>query len=555
MDVWNMLLELLVLLGAAFILGAGAERLRQNAIVGYLLAGALVGPHAFNLVSSSKEVGYIAELGVSLLLFGIGTEFSFSRLRRLGSAALWGGMLQVTATMAAGAALAFALGYGASVSVVVGAVVALSSTACVLRLLTERAEIDSVHGRYALGILLFQDIAVVPLVLLITLLGQGGGAAEAVRFLGRTLAAAAAMGAAFYVLFYKLTPRLLLRPELRRNQELSVLLAVLVGVGATWVAHEAGLSPALGAFLAGMLLAESPFATQVRAGVSGLKAVFLVLFFSSVGMYADPAWIASNARLVGAGIVVVVVGKTLITTGVLRIFGAAPVHAAAAGIALGQVGEFSFVLATVAAGAGLLEGDLFSLVLSVTLGTLFMASYQVVFATPVARRLCAVFARRGAAGAFEDAPHSHGERPVLIVGYGPAGMRVARALMAESIPVEVLDLNASSLERARAEGMHAHVGDAAQPEVLEHAGVRSMRAVVVTVPDTRAAASVIERVRVLAPDVPIIARARYNLHIPELKRSGADIVVDEEGEVGSRLAEQTLANIDPLNPPAGAPAE
>ena len=543
MDVWHILLELIILLGAAFVLGAAAERLKQSAIIGYLAAGALVGPHAFNLISSAKQVSYIAELGVSLLLFSIGLEFSFSRLRRLGPAALGGGVLQVAGTMAAGAGLAMAAGLRTPVALTIGAVLALSSTACVLRVLADRAEIDSVHGRYALGILLFQDISVVPLILLITLLGQGGDAAEAVRFLGRTAAAVAVLGAGFYLVFFLITPRLLLRPELKRNQELSVLLAVLTGVGASWAAHAMGVSPALGAFLAGMLLAESPFAMQVRAGMSGLKAIFMVLFFGSVGMVADPAWIAANAPAVLGGVAAVVLLKTVITTLVLRLFRAAPVHALAAGVSLGQVGEFSFVLATAAAGAGLLGGDLFALVLSVTVGTLFLASYQVTWALPLARRMCSLISR-GPAVAESTAPHSQNAAPVLIVGFGPAGRRLAEMLMQQDLPLEVLELNAAALARARDAGIHAHIGDASHPEILDHAGVRHARAVVITIPDTRAVAQITERVRIMAPDVPVIVRARYNMHIPELKSSGAHVVVDEEWEVGHSLAQQTLSALD-----------
>lgn len=538
MDAWGILLELLILLGAAFVLGATAERLRQNAIIGYLIAGALAGPHALNLITGAKQLGYISELGVSLLLFSIGLEFSFSRLKRLGPAALGGGAVQVCATMAAGTALALAFGTGLPAALTLGAMAALSSTACVLRVLADRAEIDSVHGRYALGILLFQDVAVVPLMLMVTILGQGGDAADAARFLGRSLAAAAGLGAGFYVLFFLITPRILLRPELKRNQELSVLLAVLMGVGAAWAAHAAGLSPALGAFLAGMLLAESPFAMQVRAGASGLKAVFIVLFFSSVGMYADPAWIAANAPLVLAGVIAVAAGKTVITALTLRLFGAARVHAAAAGLALGQVGEFSFMLATVAASTGLLQGDLFSMALAVTVGTLFLASYQVSLAVPLARRACALLGWDSPATDGRG-DHGHDKSPVLVIGYGPAGRCVAEQLHRLSEPVEVLDLNAASLARAHDEGIHTHIGDASHPDILEHAGVRRARAVVVTIPDTRAARHIIERVRILAPDALIIARARYNMHIQDLLDSGAHLAVDEEWEVGRRLAEQT----------------
>jgi len=542
LDIWEILLELLILLGAAFLLGSIAERFRQNAIVGYLAAGAIVGPHALNVITSAKEVGYIAELGVSLLLFSIGLEFSFARLKRLGSAALGGGAIQVGATILVVTALSKAFGLGGKEAVAMGAVVALSSTACVLRVLADRAEMDSMHGRYALGILLFQDIAVVPLILLITMLGQGGGAAEAFRFLGRTIIAAMGLGFGFYLIFYLITPRILLRPELKHNQELSVLLAVLMGVGATWLAHEVGLSPALGAFLAGMLLAESPFAMQVRAGASGLKAIFIVLFFSSAGMYADPAWVASNALLVIAGIIAIAIGKSAITAMALILFKSVPLHSAAAGIALGQIGEFSFLLATAAAGMGILSGDLLSLILSVTVGTLFLSSYQVSWALPFAERIMRFFKSTGAVES--DFDHAHEHSPVLVIGYGPAGRRTAEELIARSYAVSVIDLNADSMKKVIEKGMHVHIGDATHTEILEHTGISKMRAVVVTIPDTATARRITERVKMLAPHVPLIVRARYNFHIPEIHKAGASIVVDEEWEVGYSLADQACKAIN-----------
>lgn len=542
MDVWKILLEMLILFGAAFLLGTIAERFRQNAVIGYLAAGAIVGPHALNMITGVKEVSYISELGVALLLFSIGLEFSFSRLRRLGATALGGGAIQVISTIAVATLISILCGFGIKVSITLGAIAALSSTACVLRLLADRSEIDSVHGRYALGILLFQDIAVVPLILLITLLGQGGGATETWLFLGRTVAAAAGLGVGFYILFSVLTPRILLTPQLKHNQELSVILAILIGVGATWAAHEVGLSPAMGAFLAGMLLAESPFAMQVRAGVSGLKSVFIVLFFSSAGMYTDPTWLVSNALLVVVGIVSILFGKTLITTLSLVVFRAEPLHAMAAGFALGQIGEFSFLLATTAATFGLISGDLLSFIFSVTVGTLFLSSYQVSWSMPVAGRLFTLFKKKSIAN--EKTVHDHENRPVLIIGYGPAGRRVAQELKEKPYSVEVLDLNAKILKSEGEKGLHLHVGDASHPEILEHAGVAEMRAVVVTVPDANSSRNIVERIRTLAPHVPLIVRARYNRFIPDLKRSGANIIVDEEWEVGHRLAEETCRAVE-----------
>jgi CPA2 family monovalent cation:H+ antiporter-2 len=264
-DVWAILFDLLILLGAALLLGALCERLRQNAIVGYLLAGMLLGPNAFKVISGGVEVRALAELGVALLLFTIGLEFSWRRLRRMGAVVLGGGALQVIVTAAAVTGGAMLFGASPRTAVAIGSIVALSSTACVVRVLVARAELDSISGRHALGILLVQDLAVVPLVILVTVLGRGDTSWQMAAALLRTVGLALLLVAAFFVLFNYVVPRLFGTLTMQRNRELPVLLAVVVGLGSAWAAHRIGSSPAVGAFVAGLLLAETPFARQIRA--------------------------------------------------------------------------------------------------------------------------------------------------------------------------------------------------------------------------------------------------------------------------------------------------
>ncbi|MFH1417633.1 MAG: cation:proton antiporter, partial [Planctomycetota bacterium] len=275
MDIWTALLDVLILLFAALALGALCERLGQSAILGYLLAGTLLGPNALDAMPNHRAVSAIAELGVALLLFTIGLEFSWRRLRNLGPIALAGGTLQVVLTGAVAAGICSVLGLGGPASVAVGAMIALSSTACVLRVLAGRAEIDSVHGRNALGILLLQDISLIPLVLIITALGGEGSMAQMGWEMGRAIGGAAVLIAVFYVLFNYFVPLVLSTEATARSRELTILLAIVTVVGAAWAAHRVGLSPALGAFVAGMLLAGSPFAIQIRADVASLRTLFV----------------------------------------------------------------------------------------------------------------------------------------------------------------------------------------------------------------------------------------------------------------------------------------
>ncbi len=354
MLIWETLAKLVLLLSAAFLLGVGARRLKQSAIIGYLLAGTILGPTLFDRQALSDW----GELGVALLLFSIGLEFSFGRLKRLGSGALLGGVLQVTVTLAL-FALIFSFWNATGPAVAWGAMVAVSSTAIVLRLLMDRAEMDSLSGRAALGILLLQDIAVVPLVLTLTVMSHGGSARDVALRIGQTIAAAGGLVAVFYGLFYHLIPRLLMRRGLFADRELVVLLAIILAFGSAWAAHFLGLSPALGAFLAGMLLAGSPFSSQIRADVGSLRTLFVTLFFTSVGMLADPAWFLANWIEVLAWLTVVFIGKALIIFGIGVILKMNPVSALAAGITLAQIGEFSFVLATEARTGGLIDEQAF----------------------------------------------------------------------------------------------------------------------------------------------------------------------------------------------------
>ena len=530
---WQLLMEIVLILTLAFVLGAIAQKLKQSAIIGYLIAGAVVGPLLFN----AEAIRQVAELGVALLLFSIGLEFSFSRLKKLGSIALIGGSLQVSITLAIFAVLLIPF-VSFSVAVALGAMAALSSTAVVLRVLVDRAAIDSVYGRNALGVLLLQDIAVVPLVLLVTVLTRGGSFGEIVIQLSKTLGGALLLVAAFYLLFYHLVPRILMAQGLFANRELVVLLAIIIALGSVWVAHSLGLSAALGAFLAGMLLAESPFAAQIRSDIVSIRTLFVTLFFTSVGMLADPMWILKHLHWVVAGLLLVYGIKTLIIYVIARKFDNGPVHALATGFSLSQIGEFSFVLAAAAHEGALINADQFALVLSITILSLLLAPYMVVNAEKFAIfTLTRVFPRKGL---YPQQTHEHqpsDRMHVLIIGFGPAGQQVAHALKDQNVHAHVIELNPHTAAKARQMGLHVHIGDATSSGLLKHVGVDVICAVVITLPDPETCRAVIGNIRLLLPGVPILTRSRYHRYLTDLENRGATIVVDEESVVG-----QTLAN-------------
>lgn len=537
---WPFLFQLVILIAAALLLGLIFERLRQSAILGFLLAGTLLGPAVFDVVDSESGITILAELGVSLLLFAIGLEFSAARLLRLGRIAVGGGSLQVVVTLALGAALALAFGLDGRVALAVGATVALSSTACVLRMLTDRAELDSVHGRSALGILLLQDVAVVPLVVLVTLLGGEGGLADLGIGFAKAVGLIAAMVAVFYLFSNQVLPKLLGALNLSKNRELLILLAAVLAMGSAGIAHQLHISPALGAFIAGMMLAESPFATQIRSDMSALRVLFLTLFFVSVGMLGDPKWIAQHAGSVALCVAAVVVGKAAIITLIARLFGRPMRHAVACGVSLAQIGEFGIVIAGIGKGSGLISDYLFLLLVSTTIITLFLTPFLVGLALPLGRLAERLDPGRKdpAAGASEDDERSRAGRSghVIVAGYGPSGQQVGETLLQIGHPAIVLDLRPKNVDLAHSIGLDAAVGDATHLEVLLHHGLAQAKAIVISVPDHRASTQIVQAVRHIAPNISIIVRARYHPFVSELARAGATFVIDEEYHTGRRLA-------------------
>lgn len=575
MNSWGLLLDILILLSGAMVLGVVFTRLRQSPIVGYLAAGMLLGPHAIGIVGEGDGMHVLAELGVSLLLFTIGLEFSWPRLKGLGGSALGGGAGQIIVTMVAGGLVALVFGFDLSGAFVIGSLVTLSSTACVLRTLASRAEMESRHGRLALGVLLMQDIAVVPMVLMVTLLaavngtpssdGHGeviadgavleeaalnvageGGMAQIGSGMVQAVLGALVLIVVLYGVLNVILPRVIGKRAVGENRDFPILLAMVVGLGSAWGAHAMGLSPALGAFAAGMLLAESPFATQVRADAASVRTLLVTLFFSSVGMLADPAWIGEHWWWVGFGLIGVILGKSLVVWIVLRVLGVGHRGALSAGICLAQIGEFSFVLAT--AGRGLIGEEVFGLVVSVSIATMFVTPTLVAYAGPISDRVVGVLVKMrvlkadpltGERASEELSGHA------VIVGFGPAGQGVGKVLKRAEIAGMVLDLNPSNVSNADRFGFVGQVGDGTQAEVLEHAGVARARIVVVAVPDPSAARAVVAAARSLNTDALIVARARYNRHIGEVRRAGADVVVDEEEIVGAELSFMLQSLLEP----------
>ena len=539
MEIWFVVMELVMLLGGAFFLGALAQRLGQSPILGYLLAGTIVGPLLFN----TTAVNQASELGVALLLFAIGLEFSFKQLLKMGRMAFGGGTLQVLATMLV-VTLVTVSSVGLPRALTLGAILALSSTTVVLRLLVDRMEIDSVKGRTCLAILLLQDMAIVPLVLMVSFFTPAAAEMNIGLHILKVILSVLGLAGVFYLLLYHLAPILLSEAKLFANRELTVLLSIVVGLGAAWAAHKLHISPALGAFVAGMLLGESPFATQIRADIGAVRIILVTLFFASVGMQAKPMWFVAHLPWIALVSVMVLMLKTGIMYGVGRLFNLDNRQALVTGITLSQVGEFSFVLAAAARNGGVLTSDTVDLLVSVIIVLMLVTPFLINHADAFAERLLALIShRKPLSPDLSSSSQAGSVNQVLVVGLGPAGQQVVQMLLTHRLEPVLIDVNPKSREYASQHGLELHLGDAGHEEVLMHAGLATVCMAVVTVPDPQAAVRIVTIIRRLRPHLSIAVRCRYNRHMADLQEAGADIVVDEEITMGDMLSRQIIAHL------------
>ncbi|MCH2136210.1 MAG: cation:proton antiporter [Phycisphaerales bacterium] len=539
---WVLMGDVVILLGVAALMGMICERIGLSSIVGAMLAGVLVGPGALNFVGEGDAlaaIGTVAEVGVALLLFTIGLEITRSKLKAFGASAALAGILQILITGAVCAGVSMLLGLGLKSGIAIGAIVSLSSTAAVAGLLADRGETESPHGRLSLGILITQDVALVPLVLLVTFMGsstEGQSVAEALEQVAWALVVvvAAVLIAGLWVL-----PHLFKRGNTSGNHDLPVVMAVVAGLLAAFFCQQVGLSPALGAFLTGLALADSPFARQIRSDVAVLKAVFLTLFFASIGTLADPGWIAQDSHLwlvLGVALALIV-GKALLAATAALLSGATLAAAIGAGLVVAEIGEFSFVLGAVGRDAGLLDKATFQVLTSASLFTLLAVPVLMWAARPTGE---AVARWCGREGKTVEAHGTQRSGHVVIVGGGPSGRMALQVLIEHGYEAVVVDMNPRTADILRRMELGAVVGDATRRDLLHEVSLLDSAAVLVTLPDPVSAVRVIENVRSFAADVPIIARGRYNRHSGLLLKAGADVVVNEEDRVGDVLGQEVV---------------
>ncbi|MCG9895229.1 MAG: cation:proton antiporter [Fimbriimonadaceae bacterium] len=534
---WKVILDILVVLSSALVFGLVFERLKLSWIAGCLVAGVVIGPTVLRLVDSTDAARMIAEIGVALLLFAIGLEFSVKDLLALGWRPAAAAALSILLFCLLGAGAGQLAGLGLTSGIALGAAVSLGSTAVVLRVLKDRNDLDAGHGRTTLGILLVQDIALVPLVLLVTLLGQGGGLGEMASGFGLALLKTVGLVIGLTLFVSLVVPRLLDDRIVAKNRELPIIMGTVTCIGATWAAHELKISPALGAFFAGILLATSRYSDQLRADVLPLRTLFVTFFFVSIGLLVDASWVMQNAALVLAGGLGMAVLKVLVHYATLRPFRSSILESLAASLCLAQVGEFSFVLAGIAVANNLFSRDVLQFLVSSTVLTILLTPFLAGNAASLARRIAKriVPARKLAGGEREQSRVAGLSGHAIVIGFGDAGQAAAATLRRTSMSVLVIDYAPPLVSLAEQRGYKAMIGDATSHEILTAAGVDRARSAVAALPDWRTAQTVVGVLKSLAPGLIVVARSRYHHASDLLDIAGADFVVDEEKMVGTTL--------------------
>ena len=536
---------LLLVLALSVVVVAVLHRFRIPSIAGFIVVGVLAGPNALSIVPRSADVQALAELGVVLLLFSIGLEFSLSRLRRTWRLVLEAGAPYVLLTGGTGllAARAFQLDWPAAIFA--GFWLSLSSTAIVMKSLADRREVDTSHGRLTLSVLLFQDLCVVPMMLLLPILA-GVKPAAAVSVAAILLQSGGILLAVLIISRY-VVPPFLAWVARTRNRELFLLLVFLLCLGTAAAAGWLGLSAAIGAFLGGLLLSKSDYGMQALADILPFRDIFNSVFFMSIGMMLDLQVLYSDPGKVALATIAILSGKALIGSLLAVLLGFPAGAAALSGIALAQVGEFSFVLAQAGSAMNLMPAGVFQPLLAASVVTMAITPILIMFAPRMARRVERVAGaaplpwiargRRAQTGPEVEKLHGH----VVIVGYGLNGRNLAHLLAAEKIPYVVLDLNGGVVAQARGLGEPILFGDITSEYVARHLALERARSVVISISDPQAERRAVRLIRESYPKVHILVRTRYVSEVDELHRLGADEVVPEEFETSIEIGARTLA--------------
>lgn len=544
-------------LAAALAFGYVTQRLGLSPIVGYLLAGIAVGPATPGFVANYEMAEQLSELGIILLMFGVGLQFHIKELLEVRRIAVPGAVVQSLVATALGAVAIHWMGWGWSAGIVYGLAISVASTVVLVRVLSDNGDLHTSTGHIAVGWLVMEDLfTVVILVLLPLIFGSQGSASNGVAVeLLLALVKIAVLVAFTFLVGGRVIPWLLARVAETRSRELFTLTILVVALGiAVGAAEVFGVSMALGAFLAGMVVGRSDFSLRAASEALPMRDAFAVLFFVSVGMLFNPALLIQSPTIVVLTLIVVLIGKPLAAFGITAVLGYPSRVAFAVAAVLGQIGEFSFILATLGRQLGILpdaatNGLVAAAIVSISMNPLVYRSVEPIeqwlTRRPLAWRLLNARAQRSPIDSFPvaAAPEVDPRHRAVIIGHGPVGRTLARLLREQDIEPAIIEMNLDTVQQLRAVGQRAYYGDGTLRTTLEEAGLGAAGTFVLSVSGLRSAEEIIRLAREINPKVRILARTRYLADIPALRHAGADRVFSGEGEVALAMAEHVLTDL------------
>jgi CPA2 family monovalent cation:H+ antiporter-2 len=536
----GLIIDLVMTLGIALVGGLIARRLGMPVLVGYILAGIVIGPKTPGLVADAERVELMANLGVAFLMFALGVEFSLAQLLSVRRIAVITGAIQMPATVLLGTGVGIALGWDIKSAVLLGLAFLACSSIVVIKLTLSRGEATSPHARAALGLGILQDLSLIPLLALLPILKSD--TTEIVLPLVKSLLMAAAALVVVIVVGTRLVPKVFNFIAKSGTRELFLLTIMVIALGTAYASHEAGLSYALGAFLAGLVVSESEFDAHVLAEIIPLRDVFSTLFFVSLGMLLDPQLFLDHPLMIGVVVMVLVTGKFLASLVGYLLSGVGPVVATKAALLTAQIGEFSFVLASIGISDAIINDDQYSLILGIALASILLSPLLLMadpFISPVIQRLPYL---RDHMLASVDWEAAYGEMQdhVIICGYGRVGEALAETLIRRQLQFVVIDMNPAVVQDLQSRGVPALYGDGTAEPVLHRAGVEQARIIAVTVPNTIVALRTSRIAKELNPNLEIVVRAGRAMEMQGLRVAGASDVVQPEFEAGLEFMQHVL---------------
>jgi len=534
--------SLVLIFGVSAIVVFVLGRLRIPSVVGFLIAGVILGPHGFQFIKDVHEVELFAEIGVILLMFTIGLEFSLRNIIMLRTHVLGCGTIQVTLTVVSVAILSyFLLNQSVNSAIFDGFLIALSSTAIVMKILMDRAELNSPHGRTSVGILLFQDLCVVPFMLFIPILSGNSGDLMDITF---TMFKSFAILGAVLISAKWAVPFILHEIVKTKSRELFIITIILLCIGTAFFTSKLGLSLTLGAFIAGIVISESEYASQAIADIMPFKESFIGLFFISVGMLMDVTFLRENMHTVMGAVFSIIIIKTLVTTMATQIIDQPFRISLLSGLYLSQIGEFSFVLALAGKKAGLLEEYGYQIFLSASVITMILTPFIIIASPRISEFLISTlpfksFERIKRKRAKEESSTKKSDH-VIIVGFGINGSNLARVLRESEIPYVVLEINANTVRKMKKRGEPIYYGDGTSVEILHKMGIHRAKVLVIAISDPSATRRIVQIARHENSDIYIIVRTRYVAQVDDLIKLGANEVIPEEFETSIEIFSRVL---------------